>query len=110
MNSWYLQNDGFVILAKDRYEGNSDYSWYLGKYIYDLFGKKYPYIFLINSNSKFSDNFVAKIKLKDPETFWNTQCGYSMDRHGSEKDRSWRPPYDKFYTQRQIDELNRTRR
>jgi len=110
INSWYLQNDYFAILAKDYFAGNNDYSWYRAEQSSSLISKSYPYIFIINTNSKFSDNFAAKIKLKDPESFWIAQFQYMLERNVSKKKRSWDPPYDKFFTQRQIDELNRTGR
>jgi len=110
INSWYLQNDGFFILAKDRFAGNNDYSWYRPHNRFRVHSKKHPYIVVISTNEKFSDNFAAKIKLKDPESFWMAQHYYTVDRKGSQRSRRWDPPYDKFFTQRQIDELNRTRR
>lgn len=110
-NACYLQNDGFILLAKSQYHGNNNYSWFHeARCDFEPSGRTYPYVVMISSNEKFSDNFAAKIELKNPKQFWTKLTGYLMERNVSKKRMSWDPPYDIFFTQRQIDELNRTRR
>jgi len=107
INAWYLQNDRFMLLAKEQYAGNNNYRWFAREDA-DLapYGRTDPYVVVISSSKRFSDNFFGKIKLKDPKLFWNQQSQYLKMRFRSKAKRNWDPPFDKFYTQRQIDELN----